>query len=81
MSKSARAVASKPPTASVINAGTLAPDKDVEAKVLIERWRQEYNRVRPHSAPGYRPPAPLEGVVEGVSEVVQLPRAGHKEAQ
>jgi transposase InsO family protein len=29
-----------------------------EAKVLIERWRREYNTVRPHSALGYRPPAP-----------------------
>ena len=29
-----------------------------EAKVLIEGWRREYNRVRPHSALGYRPPAP-----------------------
>ena len=29
-----------------------------EAKVLVERWRQEYNRVRPHSSLGYRPPAP-----------------------
>jgi putative transposase len=29
-----------------------------EAKVLIERWRQEYNRFRPHSSLGYRPPAP-----------------------
>ncbi len=29
-----------------------------EAKVLIERWRQEYNRLRPHSSLGYRPPAP-----------------------
>jgi transposase InsO family protein len=29
-----------------------------EAKVLIERWRREYNQVRPHSALGYRPPAP-----------------------
>jgi len=29
-----------------------------EAKVLIERWRQHYNTVRPHSALGYRPPAP-----------------------
>ena len=29
-----------------------------EAKVLIERWRQEYNTIRPHSALGYRPPAP-----------------------
>jgi len=29
-----------------------------EAKVLIEEWRREYNHVRPHSALGYRPPAP-----------------------
>jgi len=29
-----------------------------EAQVLIERWRREYNQVRPHSALGYRPPAP-----------------------
>ena len=28
------------------------------AKILIERWRREYNTVRPHSALGYRPPAP-----------------------
>jgi hypothetical protein len=30
----------------------------LEAKVLIERWREHYNRVRPHSAMDYRPPAP-----------------------
>jgi putative transposase len=29
-----------------------------EAQVLIENWRKEYNQVRPHSALGYRPPAP-----------------------
>ena len=29
-----------------------------EAQILIERWRQEYNTVRPHSALGYQPPAP-----------------------
>jgi putative transposase len=29
-----------------------------EAQVLIERWRRHYNEVRPHSALGYRPPAP-----------------------
>lgn len=29
-----------------------------EAKVLLERWRQHYNTVRPHSALGYQPPAP-----------------------
>ncbi len=30
----------------------------IEAKILIEQWRQEYNHVRPHSALRYRPPAP-----------------------
>jgi len=29
-----------------------------EARILIERWRIEYNTVRPHSSLGYRPPAP-----------------------
>lgn len=29
-----------------------------EARVVIEWYRQEYNHVRPHSALGYRPPAP-----------------------
>ena len=30
----------------------------LEAQVLIDRWRKEYNQFRPHSALGYRPPAP-----------------------
>jgi putative transposase len=29
-----------------------------EAQIIIEMWRKEYNTVRPHSALGYRPPAP-----------------------
>ena len=29
-----------------------------EAQVVIESWRRYYNTVRPHSALGYRPPAP-----------------------
>ncbi len=29
-----------------------------EAQVLTEAWRRHYNAVRPHSALGYRPPAP-----------------------
>ena len=33
-------------------------DTLLEAKVLVERWRCEYNYIRPHSALGYRPPAP-----------------------
>jgi len=30
----------------------------IEAQVLIEGWRREYNWKRPHSSLGYRPPAP-----------------------
>ena len=29
-----------------------------EAQILIEQWRIHYNTIRPHSALGYRPPAP-----------------------
>ncbi len=29
-----------------------------EAKVVIEEWRRHYNTVRPHSALGWKPPAP-----------------------
>lgn len=31
----------------------------LEARVLIESWRNEYNQLRPHSALGYLPPAPV----------------------
>jgi putative transposase len=30
----------------------------IEAKILTEEWRREYNQFRPHSALGYRPPSP-----------------------
>jgi transposase InsO family protein len=33
-------------------------DTVTEARILTERWRKEYNTVRPHSAHGGRPPAP-----------------------
>ncbi len=29
-----------------------------EAQIIIEQWRRHYNTRRPHSALGYRPPAP-----------------------
>jgi putative transposase len=29
-----------------------------EAKTLIEKWRMEYNTVRPHSSLKYCPPVP-----------------------
>jgi transposase InsO family protein len=35
-----------------------------EAKVLIADWRKEYNQVRPHSAKGYKPPAPEDKMLE-----------------
>jgi hypothetical protein len=34
-----------------------------EAKMLIERWRQHYNTIRPRSSLGCRPPAPEAVVV------------------
>jgi putative transposase len=33
-------------------------DTLLEAQVLIEAWRNEYNRIRPHSSLAYRSPAP-----------------------
>lgn len=44
-----------------------------EAKVLIERWREHYNRIRPHSSLGYRPPAPE---VITVPAIAGYPRRG-----
>lgn len=32
-----------------------------EARIIIEQWRKFYNTERPHSALGYRPPAPSRG--------------------
>ena len=29
-----------------------------EVEVVVEQWRRDYNQIRPHSALGYRPPAP-----------------------
>ena len=39
----------------------------MEARVLIEQWRREYNEIRPHSALGYRPPAPAAILLETVA--------------
>ena len=35
-----------------------------EAKVLTRWWRREYNEFRPHSALGYKPPAPEAKILE-----------------
>ena len=37
-------------------------DTLLETKVLIEWWRTHYNSARPHSSPGYRPPANEAGL-------------------
>ena len=49
-------------------------DTLLKARVLIERWRNEYNTVRPHSSLGYRPPAPeaVQPWTEG-SAALRLP--------
>jgi putative transposase len=47
-----------------------------EAQVLLEQWRYHYNRVRPHSALGYRPPAPeARGLALVPRNTVQTQRA------
>ena len=49
-----------------------------EAKVLIEAWRKEYNETRPHSALGYRPPAPEARMAPTLTQqLVPLSGAGH----
>jgi putative transposase len=40
-----------------------------EAQVIIGAWKNHYNRVRPHSSLGYRPPAPM--TMEAIAQ--QLP--------
>jgi len=44
-------------------------DTVLEARVLTEIWRREYNQVRPHSSLGYKPPAPE--VKEPISVLAQ----------
>ena len=46
-------------------------DTLLEARVVIEAWRREYNQRWPHSSLGYRPPAPETRMLENLtSEVV-----------
>ncbi len=42
----------------------------IEAQVIIEGWRKEYNTFRPHSSLGYRPPAP-EAVLQSTDGAIQ----------
>lgn len=43
----------------------------LEAQVVTERWRQHDNRIRPHSALGFRPPAP-EAIEPWFGELMAL---------
>ncbi|MGC1222050.1 MAG: IS3 family transposase [Candidatus Sulfotelmatobacter sp.] len=43
-----------------------------EAQILTERWRMEYNTERPHSALGYKPPAP---------QAILLKKQGHGDVE
>lgn len=48
-------------------------DTVFEARVLVDRWKIEYNTVRPHSSLNYRPPAPEAILEQRLSErVVQI---------
>ncbi len=47
----------------------------IEAQVLVQRWRREYNWKRPHSSLGYRPPAPV--AIEGCCLKGRLNHAGY----
>ena len=48
-------------------------DTLLEARVLTAQWRQHYNTERPHSALGYRPPAP--------AAILPAPRGGEERFQ
>ena len=43
-----------------------------EVQILTERWRREYNTIRPHSSLGYRPPVP-ETIMPRI-QLVAIPR-------
>ena len=49
----------------------------LEAKVLIERWGEHYDRIRPHSSLDYRPPAPeamaFEALAAGCATLRRAP--------
>ena len=53
-------------------------DTLVEAKVLIERWRVHYNRMRPHSSLGYRPPAPETVLTSPLEVPLLMPEYGRE---
>jgi len=50
-----------------------------EAQIIIERWRVEYNTLRPHSSLGYRPPAPAAVVPATINATEEETRHGNVE--
>ena len=57
----------------------------IEAQINIEEWRRHDNTVRPHSTPGYRPPAPecfVDGSLAGhllTIKLDHLPKADQRQ--
>ena len=51
-------------------------DTLLEARVLTERWRREYNSYRPHSSLRHKPPAPEAYEVENLFMKVVHRRGG-----
>jgi transposase InsO family protein len=45
-------------------------DTALEARVVIDAWRRDYNHHRPHSSLGYRPPAPEARWLENLTSQV-----------
>ncbi|MHA2343105.1 MAG: integrase core domain-containing protein [Candidatus Hodarchaeales archaeon] len=52
------AIDAEPLQSPRISVGTIL-DMLFEVKVFVERWRREYNHIRPHSSLGHRPPTEL----------------------
>ena len=49
-----------------------------EAQILIGRWREHYNTIRPHSSIGYLPPAP-EAILPRPADLPYAPlRSAHQ---
>jgi len=47
-----------------------------EAQIIIEKWRNHYKTKRPHSALGYRPPAPEAIVPMDQRPIMHKPSVG-----
>ena len=47
-------------------------DTLLEARVVMELWRREYNKYRPHSSLGYKPPAPEVHEIKNLTQRVAL---------